>query len=49
MFKLRVQNPKPRKPSIKQQIAAGKDRLARERAATPMRAAVKTKNTSLEV
>jgi hypothetical protein len=48
-FKLRVQNPKPRKPSIKQQIAAGKDRLARERAAAPMRAAAKTKNTSLEV
>jgi hypothetical protein len=48
-FKLRVQNPKPRKPSIKQQIAAGKDRLAHERAAAPLRTAAKTKNTSLEV
>ena len=45
-FKLRVQNPKP---SIKQQIAAGKKQLDRERAAAPARAAAKAKITGLEV
>jgi hypothetical protein len=48
VFKVRVQNPKPQKPSIKQQIASGKAQLARERAAAPRRAAVKSKN-ELEV
>jgi hypothetical protein len=48
-FKLRVQNPKPRKPSIRDDLRAGEERLARERAAAPQRAAAKTKNTSLEV
>jgi hypothetical protein len=47
-FKVRVQNPKPKKPTIKQQIAAGKEQLAREHAAAPRRAAVKSKN-ELEV
>jgi hypothetical protein len=45
-FKLRVQNPKP---SIKQQLAAGKKQLADERAAAPSRAAAKSKNNALEV
>lgn len=45
-FKVRVQNPKP---SIKQQIAAGKKQLAAERAAAPARAAAKTKSSALEV
>ena len=43
-FKVRVHNPKP---SIKQQIAAGKKQLAAERAAAPTRTA--TKSNSLEV
>jgi hypothetical protein len=47
-FKVRVQNPKSRKPSIKQEIAAGKERLARERAAAPRRTAAKSRN-ELEV
>jgi len=46
VFKLRVQTPKP---SIKQQIAAGKKQLDGERAAAPTRAAAKHKNTGLEV
>jgi len=45
-FKVRVQNPKP---SIKQQLAAGKKQLDGERAAAPARAAVKSKNNGLEV
>jgi len=46
-FKVRVKNPE--QPSIKQQIAAGKKQLAADRAAAPMRAAAKTKNSALEV
>lgn len=46
VFKLRVQNPKP---SIKQQLAAGKKQLADERAAAPSRTAAKTKSNALEV
>jgi hypothetical protein len=45
-FRVRVQNPKP---SIKQQLAAGKKQLAAERAAAPQRAAAKTKSNALEV
>jgi hypothetical protein len=45
-FKLRVQNPKP---SIKQQIEAGRKQLAAERAAAPAKTAAKTKNNGLEV
>lgn len=46
MFKVRMSN---RKPSIKQQLAAGKKQLAGERAAAPARAAAKTKSNALEV
>jgi len=46
VFKVRVATPK--QPSIKDKIAAGKQQLAEQRAAAPMRAAAKTKNT-LEV
>jgi hypothetical protein len=46
VFKLRVQNPKP---SIRQQLAAGKKQLDAERAASPTRAAAKTKNNAMEV
>ncbi len=46
VFKVRVQN---QKPSIKQQIAAGKKQLAADRAAAPARTAAKTKNNALEV
>jgi len=45
-FKVRVQNPKP---SIKQQLAAGKKQLAAERADVPARTAAKTKSNALEV
>jgi len=45
-FKVRVQNPKP---SIKQQLAAGKKQLAAERAAAPARTAAKSKSNALEV
>jgi hypothetical protein len=48
VFKVRVQNVKPRKPSIHDDLKAGKERLARERAAAPQKAAVKSKN-DLEV
>ncbi len=47
VFKVRVQN--QRQPSIKQQIAAGKQQLAAERAAAPARTAAKTKSNALEV
>jgi hypothetical protein len=46
IFKVRTSN---RKPSIKEDIAAGKERLARERAAAPQRTAAKTKSNNLEV
>ena len=46
VFKVRVQNPKP---SIKQQIAAGKKQLAADRAAAPPRAAALSKSNALEV
>jgi hypothetical protein len=49
-FKLRVQNPKQptrKQPTIKQQIAAGKKQLDRQRAAAPQRAAAKNKNSEL--
>ena len=49
-FKLRTANPKQAKneqPSIKQQLAAGKNQLAAERAAAPMRAAAKSNNIGL--
>lgn len=46
-FKVRVQNQK--KPSIKEQLAAGKKQLDTERAAAPARTAARTKNNSLEV
>jgi len=45
-FKVRTSN---RKPSIKQDIAAGKKQLERQRAAAPQRTAAKTKNNDLEV
>jgi len=45
-FKVRVQNPKP---SIKQQLAAGKKQLAEQRAAAPQRTAAKSKSNALEV
>ena len=45
-FKVRVQNPKP---SIKQQLAAGKKQFAAERAAAPARTAAKSKSNALEV
>ncbi|GHU79768.1 hypothetical protein FACS1894191_3320 [Clostridia bacterium] len=48
-FKVRVQNPKPQKPGIKQQLAAGKAQLDRKRAAAPRRTAAKTKSNDLEV
>ena len=47
-FKLRVQNPKQRQPSIKEQIAAGKKQLDAQRAAAPMRTAAKKLNAGLE-
>jgi len=47
VFKVRVQNQKPRKPSIKQQIAVGKQKLTRDRATVPVTAAAKS--TGLEV
>jgi hypothetical protein len=46
-FKVRVKNPE--QPSIKQQLAAGRKQLAEQRAAVPIRAAVKSKNNALEV
>lgn len=46
-FKVRVKNPKPEKPTIKQQLAAGKKQLAADRAAAPQKAAAKNKNTGL--
>jgi hypothetical protein len=51
-FKVRVQNPKQpgkKQPTIKQQIEAGKKQLEQQRAAAPAKAAVKSKNTGLEV
>ncbi|GHU79072.1 hypothetical protein FACS1894191_1030 [Clostridia bacterium] len=47
-FKVRVQNPKPKKQTIKQQIAENKKQLDAQRAAAPQRAAAKSKN-ELEV
>jgi len=46
-FKVRVATPK--QPSIKEKIAAGKQQLADQRAAAPMRAAAKSKNHNVEV
>jgi len=46
VFKVRVQNPKP---SIKQQIAAGKKQLDAERAAAPVKDAAVKKSKALEV
>jgi len=48
-FKVRVQNPKPQKPSIKQQIADGKQKLARERSDAPQKAATKSKGIEVSV
>ena len=45
VFKVRVAN---RQPSIKEKIAAGKKQLAEQRAAAPMRAAVKNNKIGLE-
>lgn len=45
MFKVRVQNPK--RPPMKQRLAAGKKQLDAKHAAAPQRAAKKNKNTGL--
>jgi hypothetical protein len=47
-FKVRVTTPKQKQPSIKEKIAAGRKQLDAERAAAPMRAAIKSKNIGLE-